>query len=212
MMRKLPTILAGLFLAITLVRVADFSAQAMRAGALGWLFSAGLGVAVYTTAYFARVSATDKDGEESERSKVARRSSIFALILFIVVDGFFNLSEVLRVVPELDLRIAAFVYGLFPTAAAGLLGYLQGHIDRLPVPPKRYSIGLSLRVIISRWLDSKAVAIQPVIEEPKTEVAPPLISAPERIFHCEKCSFTSANQRSLAAHARWAHKKESASV
>jgi len=46
--KRLPTILTGIFLAVTLWRVAQFVDDRMAAGALGWLFAAGLGVAVYT--------------------------------------------------------------------------------------------------------------------------------------------------------------------
>ena len=59
-MKRLPIILVGVFLAITLARVAAFASNQMHAGALGWLFAAGLGVAVYASSYWTRTAITRK--------------------------------------------------------------------------------------------------------------------------------------------------------
>jgi len=155
-MRKLPTIMAAIFLAITLARVGQFSAEAMRAGALGWLFAGGLGVSVYTAAYWTRLSASRGDGED-RRSQAVRRSAYICLVLFVFVDGWFNLADVLRLVNDPDLYPSAVIYGLFPTLAAGVLGWLQGNVDRLPVPPAAASRNVSgaVRAALVTWVNAR---------------------------------------------------------
>lgn len=217
-MRKLPTILAALFILLTLVRVADFSRSAMQAGWLGWLFSAGLGAAVYGSAYWTRVSAMRGD-EEDRRSRQTRRMAWFALLLFVAADGFFNLSEVRRTVTDPGLYNAATIYGLFPTLAAALLGALQGFVDRLPHPPQKYNVAVALRVWLIRMIDPPAEISQAasaanpnlaeVPQRPAALPQPPAeISQSARRYECSAagCEFSTNSQRSYAAHMR-VHRK-----
>jgi hypothetical protein len=200
-MRKLPTILAGLFIAITLARVASFSAEAMQAGVLGWIFSIGLGLSVYASAYWTRVSASSRDGNEDRRSRSTRVMAWIALVLFAVADGFFNLAEVLRTVTDSNLRNAAILYGAFPTLAAALLGALQGYVDRLPVAPQRnnipaalraYAVG-KLRIPVDAPQLASVATVEPQLPAKHTEQQP---------YKCGDCGRTFAKQNSLAAHAR----------
>lgn len=129
-MRKIPQLLALLFLVITLSRVASLAAYGLGAGPLGWAFSIGLGAGVFTSAYWTR---TDQ----------VRRKALGALIFFVLTDLTFNAAEVYRHMLAAGtwrdpvLRVAAVVYAGFPTVAASLLGWLQGAIDRLPPLPAR---------------------------------------------------------------------------
>lgn len=137
-MRKMPRNIAALFLFITLFRVASFASVQMQAGwILGTAFSAGLGLAVYLSSYNMRVWGVDKSGDETRQSKDSRRTALAALIVFGVIDGLFNLWDVQMTVKDTKLQTAAFIYGVFPTAAAGLLGWLQGKVDKLPLPPQK---------------------------------------------------------------------------
>ena len=205
-MRKLPTILAGLFLIITLTRVAALAADGMGAGLLGWAFAAGLGAAVYVSAYYTRVSGLDRNGDEDRRSKSVRRAAMVSLVLFAAVDGLFNLAEVLRSLTDPTLIAAAWVYGLFPTLAAGLLGWLQGHVDRLPRPPQRYALGVALRawavsLIPQASVDTPAeisLPAKPAALQPAAPAESPLRAA----YVCETCGYSSDNQRSYAGHMR----------
>jgi len=136
MIRRLPTITAALFLALTLGRVASFTHSVMGAG---WpnavLFSAGMAVAIYTAAYFSRASGVMRKARKTKRRKVrmnARQFARIALIAFIACDGAFNLADSLRSLVDAAYMPFAIVYGIFPTLAAGLLGMLQGYVDRLP--------------------------------------------------------------------------------
>jgi hypothetical protein len=85
------------------------------------VFSIGLGVAVYAAAYWTRVAST-------------RKQAGAALILFIFIDAFFNFAHVwLSADVSVPLiSIGAILYGLFPTLAVALLGWLSGAISRLP--------------------------------------------------------------------------------
>jgi hypothetical protein len=119
--RRLPLALSAMFLAITLARVANLAAGPLHAGVLGWLYAVGLGLAVYTAAFWTRTATT-------------RRSAAITLAFFVLVDCYMNLVDVLRVADMSTtwLLIAAWAYGLFPTLAVGLLGLLQAQISRLP--------------------------------------------------------------------------------
>lgn len=171
-MRKIPTYLVSVFLVITLWRVAVFASEAMGAGWLGWPFALGLGVAVYTCAYFTREHMTIKEGQdEDRRSKNARQAAATSLVIFTLVDGLFNLSEVLRTLPQNSqtvVVIGAWVYGVFPTLAAALLGILQGYVDRLPTPPQRAKtskVDLLLDLLVQRF--------EQMLQSPQSVIATP---------------------------------------
>lgn len=120
-MKRLPLFLSGIFLAITLTRVAAFADQELKAGILGWLFSIALGIAVYTAAYWTRVQST-------------RKQAAAALVLFVLIDAAFNLAHVWISADTSNWIVAgaAVLYGLFPTCAVALLGWLSGAISKLP--------------------------------------------------------------------------------
>lgn len=173
-MRKVPTYLVSVFLVITLWRVAIFASEAMGAGWLGWPFALGLGVAVYTCAYFTREHMTIKEGQdEDRRSKNARQAAAISLVIFTLVDGLFNLSEVLRTLPvdsKTVVVIGAWVYGAFPTLAAAMLGILQGYIDRLPAPPHRAKtskLDILLDLLVQRF--------EQMLESPQQAIATPFV-------------------------------------
>jgi hypothetical protein len=156
MSRKLPTLVAAAFLAIQLQRVADFVAAGLNAGPfLGWAFAVGLAAAVFVSSYWTRQSITRKDGEEDKRDQQARSVARSSLIVFVLLDGSFNLAETLRVLADQSLFWFAVIYGVSPTVAAAWLGTLQGRIDRLPVPPRKSRVG--------GLLDSVVAAIENVL-------------------------------------------------
>jgi len=172
-MRKLPTILAAGFIAITLVRVARFADEQMKAGFLGWLFAAFLGAAVFGSAYFTRVSVDGKTGEQL-RSKRAKSIAWVSLILFIFVDGLFNLAEVLRTVligTDKFQNFTTVIYGIFRMLAAGILGVLQGRVDRLPALPKKNNVWLAIKKRAVAALESGKAEAQPAPQNEQTIVA-----------------------------------------
>lgn len=219
-MRRLPTFLAFGFIVITLFRVGTFAAEAMRAGVLGWIFSVFLGLAVYGFAYWTRVSAMARDGSEDLRSQMVRRMAWTGLILFILADGFFNVTEVWRSVNPATTwdQIASGIYGAFPTLAAALLGALQGFVDRIPKPPvsQKYSILAALRakiVIVLGGYPQPAEISQPrpqVFAE-ISQVPQPAIAAklPAKSYECQAagCEYATDNQRSYAAHMKKHHRE-----
>ena len=209
-MKRLPTLLAIVFVIITLFRVAQFSGEAMKAGYLGWLFSIGLGASVFATAYWTRVSAVGRNGEEDPRSKRARTTAWISLVLFVCADGAFNLWEVQRSVTDTKLQTAAAIYGLFPTLAVALLGALQGFVDRIPTPP-RPQRKTGLRIVIVDWINHTLNGTQdtPQVFRP----AQPPISLPQPAAHvdpipfdldftCADCGRKFEKQQGLAAHMR----------
>lgn len=155
-MKRLPLILAAVFIAITLTRVASLVEHGFSSGLLGWAFSFGLGVAVFVTSYFMRVAAaSSKTGMEDKRSRNTRAISAIALVFFVLVDGYFNVVEVLRSLTDQSLYVAALLYGAFPTVAAALLGVLQGYVDRLPSPPTKYNIMVAVRAWITNRIERR---------------------------------------------------------
>ena len=207
-MKKMPMVLAGMFIAITLVRVAALAAEGFQAGALGWLFSAGLGAGIFISSYYSRVSATGKDGEEDRRSKQTRDMALISMILFVAVDGYFNIMEVQRSLQDETLRIAAVLYGAFPTLAAALLGGLQGRVDRLPHPPQKASVSFALRAWIVSQLRIDAGQPQECAQPAASLRAEPQVAAfPEPRYRCE-CGYTTDVQQAFAAHARKHRRRE----
>lgn len=215
-MRKAPTILAVVFIVITLARVAEFSANRMQAGLLGWLFSMGLGAGVYLSAYFTREHVASRETEKGEkidrRSKTVQDWAWGALLFFVVIDGLFNIAEVWSAVDPQDIlmKVATGAYGAFPTLAAALLGALQGHVDRLPKPPAQANanIALSLRKTIVSRLEAYAGGSQDRVSvsqdnQPVLELAPIEKQVAQALaFHCPSCARSYASQQALAAHMR----------
>ena len=186
MMRRLPILLVAAFLAITLARVAQFTALHMRAGVLGWLFAAGLGVAVYTASYWTRTATT-------------RRAAGVALVFFVAVDSYFNFADTWLAADTSTPLIAAgaVLYGLFPTVSVALLGWLSGSIRKLPpdaAQMRTSRVGAALAVRVMRWIGASDA--HEVTQAPQT-----------RAHVCASCGKVFASQQSLAAHMR-KHKRE----
>ena len=200
MMRRLPVLLVAAFLAITLARVAQFTALHMHAGVLGWLFAAGLGVAVYTASYWTRTATT-------------RRAAGVALVFFVAVDSYFNFADTWLSADTSTPLIAAgaVLYGLFPTVSVALLGWLSGAIRKLPPDAAQMRNGK-----IGHALGERILAL--IGASPTDEVAQPaqtvahdaheVTQAPQTRAHvCASCGKVFASQQSLAAHTR-KHKRE----
>lgn len=147
-MKHIPNALVLLFLCITLTRVAEL-AGLLGAGLLGWLFAAGLGMGVYGAAYWQRTT-----------DPALRRAAGVTLAFFIAADGLFNSADVWRTLTALGivsvtpfnvsdpvLALAGLLYAVFPTTAAALLGWMQGHVDRQPAVTARASLGGAWRAL-----------------------------------------------------------------
>ena len=148
MMRHLPYTLALLFIGITLTRVADLAANELGAGILGWAFALGLGAGVYGSSYWTK-AADDR----------LRRAAGWTLGFFVVCDLVFNGAEVYQhmrrtgALADVVLMLAGVFYAVFPTVAAGLLGWLQGHVDRQPKPIQRTPFWRRIRLALYAGLD-----------------------------------------------------------
>ena len=208
-MRRLPTILAMTFVVITLARVADLAGGALGAGWMGWPFAIGLGAGVYLCSYWLKVA--------DDRTRVA---ALVSLVFFALADLVFNTSEVYRGMLANNtwgdglLRLAGIVYAAFPTVAVGLLGWLQGRVDRLPPSPMRKSAILPR---IKLWFAAQIDATIPQAAEPAPQLAPQnllvieaaaqgALAAPDaarrlRVYDCA-CGRTFASQPAYAAHRR----------
>jgi hypothetical protein len=133
--RKLPTILAGLFLAITLERVANLVSGPIGSPiVLAYLYAGAMGAMIYTAMYWSR-------------TQTLRHAALIVAAVFVIADGAFNLFETLRSADTSTwyLLVGAWVYGLLPTCAAGLAGWLQGKIDKLPPVQHKPGVIASLR-------------------------------------------------------------------
>jgi 4-amino-4-deoxy-L-arabinose transferase-like glycosyltransferase len=185
-MKRLPLILSALFLAITLARVASFAQHELKAGALGWIFSIALGVAVYASAYWTRIPTT-------------RKQAIAALVLFILIDAFFNFAHVWLSADTQQPLVAggAVLYGLFPTLAVALLGWLSGAISRLPP-----GVGERGRNRLEQALYSRIVQWAERAEQ--TEQAKDVVYVlPEQAaykYNCSFCDWGTDDAKSYAGH------------
>jgi hypothetical protein len=172
LLRKSPMILSGVFIFITLTRVAELADSGFQAGVLGWVFSIAMGVSVFVSSYYMRVAMIRKGGEEDRRSKLLRRTAAVAMVFFVVIDGVFNVVEVMRSLDDSALYYPALIYGAFPTVAAALLGSLQGYVDRIPMPPPRgFWKGIQKRIIkiLELWIDTTTEKWQNRITNNTTE-------------------------------------------
>jgi hypothetical protein len=204
------------FVVITLARVATLASGALGAGLLGWPFAIGLGVGVYLCSYWLKVA-----------DNKTRTAALFSLVFFALADLVFNTSEVYRGMLANNtwgdglLRLAGIVYAAFPTLAVGLLGWLQGRVDRLPPATMRKS---ALLPRIKLWFAAQIDANIPQAADAELQRAPQAaphavqrpqvieaaaqgaLSAPEaarrlRIYECA-CGRTFASQPAYAAHRR----------
>lgn len=208
MMRRLPILLSGLFLAITLARVAEFSSQRMGAGVLGWLFAVGLGTAVYTASYWTRTATT-------------RKQAMTALVFFVSVDAYMNFADVWMAADTTISLVAvgAVLYGLFPTLATALLGWMSGAIAKLPPDAaQRNATNARTRAgdALAAWLERMTAqpAAQPVAsvalsERNDTQTAATDTQPSAAHTHtCAACGYAARNQQALAAHMRTHKNKE----
>jgi hypothetical protein len=143
-MKRLPLLLALLFITVTIRRVADFSGG----DGLAWTTAIGLAAGVYVSAYLTGYATTQKP-------------AWVALVLFILLDGFFNEAETINWSVKMGrwnatvqlfgdsqlwlYRIADPIYGLFPTISAAVLGWLSRYTDKLIA-------GKGIWHSISNWL------------------------------------------------------------
>jgi len=201
-MKRLPFLLAGVFIAITLTRVASLAANTLGAGWLGWAFAVGLGVGVLVFAYWLKSNGVG-----------IRPAALTSLVIFVVADGLFNGAEVYRHMVAAGtwsdplLRLAGIVYALFPTVAVGLLGWMIGRIDRLPPTPMRKTAILPR---IRLWLAAQVDAALPLGDVGATQeiaaasqtpisLAQPAQPAKQYVCVCGRVEHTS---QAFAGHAK----------
>ncbi|MBM3135822.1 MAG: hypothetical protein FJZ89_11200 [Chloroflexi bacterium] len=161
----MPFVLASVFIAITLARVASLTADIMGAGYLGWFFAAGLGFGVLLYAYWLR-------------SKALYGRARIGLLFLVLVDGGFNLAEVYRHMIAQGtwndglLKAAGITYGVFPTLACLLLGWLAGGIALLPPSPMaKTAVIPRVKLWIAAQFDN---ALPAPVDNGKTEATPQL--------------------------------------
>lgn len=225
LVRKIPLMVVAVVIGVSLLRVASYSADVMRAGALsGWLIAAALGVDVYISAYFMRVSG-ERNGEETKASRRVRTTAMVCFAIGVVFDGYFNVLEVLRsAVTTTDAQaVSAYFYGLLPTVFAGSLGVLQGYIDRLPAPPPKAAKTRRAQLvsrIIEGWLGrfaERAENVQPnpapittqapaaahksnAGRKPLAHTTPPA-NADGKVYTCGVCGYATTNRYIFSGHA-----------
>jgi len=172
----------------------------MQAGVLGWLFAAGLGVAVYTASYWTRTATT-------------RRAAGVALVFFVAVDSYFNFADTWLAADTSTPLVAAgaVLYGLFPTVSVALLGWLSGSIRKLPpdaaqMRTSRVGAALGERILALIGASPADEVAQPT--QADAHHAHDVTQAPQTRAHvCASCGMAFASQQSLAAHMR-KHKRE----
>lgn len=212
-MKRMPLILSGVFLAITLARVAQFVSDQMSAGVLGWLFAVGLGAAVYTASYWTRSATT-------------RKQARIALVLFVAVDAYINFADVWMGanVENPLVAVGAVLYGLFPTVAVAALAYLAGAIQKLPPDGAARRNNALIDALYKRALrklrvpdveptqattaaanESAAQPVEPVAPTEATNAsaqptAQPTKATRSKKYTCAQCGVGYDVQQSLASH------------
>lgn len=135
LMKQLPALLAFGFIGITVVRIASFASDgSLQWNILGTAFAIMLAMSVYVSSFFLGYANS-------------RNAALVAIVFFGAVDITFNFAETLswsvqsgRWNQTVDFgfynlhvyRFADVIYGLFPTMAAALLGYLMKFVSQIP--------------------------------------------------------------------------------
>lgn len=173
-MRKTPLFLAAFFIFVTLSRVSNFSA-AMGDKSLSIVFSIGLGAVIFISSYWSQYKG-NSGASPIEKDKIKSLAHFSWVILFIsvLVDGTFNLADVLS---ENKVTPFTIIYGITPTLLSLLLGILQAKIDTLPIlrTGSTYKIGLSFKKSVTRMFDSMGQSkpkTKPVNLTPKPKTKP----------------------------------------
>lgn len=186
-MRKSPLLLSLFFVTITLVRVAHFASN-MGASWLSYPFSVGLGLAIFATAYWTQYRGNPNQGQsETDKIIVVSRTAWSVLTVIVILDGMFNLADVLSTNP---VNVFSLSYGIAPTILILLFGILQARVDRLPAmrTGSRYQIGLSARKAVTRIVDRIGMDTEPEQEQIEPE---PARTAPVTKISCPVYTVTS---------------------
>jgi hypothetical protein len=183
----------------------------MRAGLLGWVFAVSLGLLVYVSAYFNRVSISAKDGSEDHRSTRARTVALIVLVGSSLVDGVFNLLEVWRTADTSTpwLQAGALLYGITPTLGIAAAAWLQGQVHRIPTPPHKPGLVQALnKLFLKRIEDATTTPSLPTSIE--VEILEPV--QPRFKYTCNLCAEGSNNRNWCGPHTRWCKKKGSGKI
>ncbi len=196
-MKRLPLILGLIFISVTVHRVALFSGGGFN----GWAIALALAIGVFLSAYFSEMKTTSKP-------------ALIALVAFVLVDGLFNVSEVLKWSVEQgrwdfalkfsdDTRIYIYrladpLYGVFPTLAAAMLGWLSRATERLMVNRRGNWKDRLLNGITDWLLGSDAMQTHANAQTHKGKA-----SELPQAFLCEACEREFATVQALSAHLRF---------
>jgi len=191
-MRKLPTYLTAIILTCTVPRVADFGIVYMHAWpVIAWAFSLVIALGVWASAYFTREHVTSDDPKRRRQSDQVRRQAGAWMLLFVIVDGGFNLLDVWLALPGGSvpvLQFGALVYGAFPTVASAALGSLQGAVDRLPAGAQhKYPLLISLKSLAQRRINDALK--RPAKATKPAAAAEPILASSEGLFKCSRCEY-----------------------
>lgn len=156
-MKKLPQLLAFFFILVTFFRVSSFLSTDLKFGAYGYFMAFAVTVGVFLGGYFT---------SKPDISKLGRFWAILALVLFGVVDWYYNYLEVVHsLAPETliskganflnmndayityMMQWAAVLYATVPTVGAGLLGLLQSQVEKIASLNKRGWVAASVMAI-----------------------------------------------------------------
>ena len=133
-MRIAPTVTSIFFVAITFSRVAHFVDSQMSSGdVVSLAFAAGLGVAVFVSAYHTRSYKTRSNAAAAQLSRLRKQAWVI-LFLMVLFDGMFNLADVLATADPNTSIVFVVAFGIFPTLTAMMFGLLQGAVDAAPAP------------------------------------------------------------------------------
>lgn len=173
LMRNAPTVAVLVVMVIQISRVSEFGGR-VGAGLLAPVFAVFLAGTIYVLSYWqARTKyevTADKETEKAKHSQQMRmkrlhdsvnRTSSIWLALFVIIEGYLNLSETMANLPRGVtgwVFTGALMYGAFPTLAAFGLGSLQAQIDRIPNGVANKSLVQALYENAMRRIETQSVA------------------------------------------------------
>lgn len=203
LMKRLPILLAFGFIGITIVRIASFASDgSWQWNILGTIFAIMLAMSVYVSSFFLGYAHS-------------RRSAMWSLIFFGLVDIIFNFAETLSWSVQVGrwdtmvdfgfsqlyiYRLADVIYGLFPTVAAALLGNLVRFVSQIPDGGKHHA-NLWQR-LLDYALPSEAEQSHEIAHA-KPDANEQLHEQSIEMHECEWCEREFATVQALSAHMRF---------
>lgn len=227
-MRNAPGLIVIVVMALTVPRVAEFGDRIGVWKPFAVIFALFLMLSIYTLSFFQARTANykvtaDKDSEKRSYNAQVKMQELFSeihghstlwLILFVLIDGFVNLSETMTEV-ESNVEVwswtwlGAILYGAMPTLAAYGMGNLQALVSKLPGGATGAS---HMELVFNAFMRRMQNALDADAKDANASETHQTHPAKKKNRNadaypkpCPHCGAPQPNANAYSAHMRWTH-------